>query len=312
LRLLLRPDLGGCVAGFWCDGVPLMRSVEDPAALDSVRQSGGFPMLPYGNRIANACFDWQGQTFELRRNFGDHPHAVHGVGWQRAWTVDKLTAAPQAESGAEPEAEARTKAGTESGAENFAEVCAGQPAQRCRLRLVHHPDADWPFAFEAEQTFDLTCDALHWTLSLRNTDTRPQPVGLGWHPYFMRGAGNRLQLQLARRWQSGPTQLPLTPEPVASLDAEAEALCPLDHGFDGWDGCARLTVAGHRLLLESAPNHVVVYVPEGRDIFCVEPMTHLADAIHRADPAAFGLCALAPGKTASLSAHLTVQRPAGD
>ena len=23
----------------------------------------------------------------LARNFGDHPHSIHGVGWQRAWRV---------------------------------------------------------------------------------------------------------------------------------------------------------------------------------------------------------------------------------
>ena len=41
LRLVLRPDLGGCIAGLWRSGEPVLRSTE-PAALQSVHDAAVF------------------------------------------------------------------------------------------------------------------------------------------------------------------------------------------------------------------------------------------------------------------------------
>ena len=79
LRCELRPDLGGCVAGLWQDGQPVLRST--PARdLASSRQSGCYPLVPFSNRIGHAALVWQGTQHPLVRNNGDEPHAIHGVG----------------------------------------------------------------------------------------------------------------------------------------------------------------------------------------------------------------------------------------
>ncbi len=46
LRLALRPDLGGAIAGFWHDTTPVMRSCE-PGDLKASRPSACFTMVPY-------------------------------------------------------------------------------------------------------------------------------------------------------------------------------------------------------------------------------------------------------------------------
>ena len=40
----------------------------------------------------------------------------------------------------------------------------------------------------------------------------------------------------------------------------------------------------------------MVYTPQNKDYFCVEPVSHVSNAIHMADPAAHGLRTLAPGE----------------
>ena len=45
LRLALRPDLGGCVAGLWHRDTPILRSAE-PADLAAPRSSACFALLP--------------------------------------------------------------------------------------------------------------------------------------------------------------------------------------------------------------------------------------------------------------------------
>ena len=46
LRLALRPDLGGSIAGLWHRHLPVLRCTE-PAELAGARLSGCFPLLPY-------------------------------------------------------------------------------------------------------------------------------------------------------------------------------------------------------------------------------------------------------------------------
>ena len=86
LRLALRPDLGGCIAGFWHRDLAVLRSTE-PALLSASRPSASFPLLPYSNRLGYRKFRWKGRDYTTQPNFADNPHSVHGVGWLRPWEI---------------------------------------------------------------------------------------------------------------------------------------------------------------------------------------------------------------------------------
>ena len=49
--------------------------------------------------------------------------------------------------------------------------------------------------------------------------------------------------------------------------------------------------------LTSSLPYLVVYTPHAKDYFCVEPVSHVRNAIHMADPAHHGLLTLEPGQT---------------
>ena len=55
LRLALRADLGGCIAGFWHRDTPIMRGAE-PVALTHERDAGSYALVPYSNRIGYKRF----------------------------------------------------------------------------------------------------------------------------------------------------------------------------------------------------------------------------------------------------------------
>lgn len=258
LRLALRPDLGGCVAGFWLGELPVLRS-GDPAALASSRLAGSYPLLPYSNRLGHRHFRWLGKEYTTQANYDDNPHSVHGMGWQRPWTVES------------------------------------QRADDAVLHLVHAGDADWPFPFEARQAFALTPGGLNMGLSFTNTAAHPVPVGLGWHPYFPKRPRSRLHVELTDRWESDPgTQLPTRRVPQPGIDGDVAHL-DFDHCFEGWQGAARLRDERLRVQITSSLDRMVVYTPKTRDYYCVEPVSHVSNAIHMADPAAHGLRTLQPG-----------------
>ena len=76
----------------------------------------------------------------------------------------------------------------------------------------------------------------------------------------------------------------------------------LDNCFTGWDGRAEIDWAteGPGLVIEAgAPfRHLIVYTPQDHDYFCVEPVSHLTDAINRLDERTdHGMSILNPGET---------------
>ncbi len=259
LRLALRPDLGGCIAGLWHRETPILRSVE-PVELATAWPSGCYPLVPYSNRIGYARFRWKGHDFTTRPNYGESPHSIHGVGWMRPW---------------------------ERVSSSAVEVV---------LRYRHAADADWPFAFEASQYFTLTPQSLHVEMVVTNLAEVAQPVGLGWHPYFPKRARSRLHIELAERWDGDATGLPVRKVAQPGIDAGVAHLA-FDNCFDGWHGAARIRDERFSLQLSSSLDRLVVYTPPAKDYFCVEPVSHVSNAIHMADPLAHGLRSLAPGES---------------
>ncbi|MBL8325913.1 MAG: aldose 1-epimerase [Rubrivivax sp.] len=258
LRLALRADLGGCIAGMWRDTLPVLRSTE-PGALTGSRQSACYPLVPYSNRLGYRRFRWQGRDYTTQPNFDDNPHSVHGVAWQRPWEV----------------------------------VQAG-PA-RAALRYRHAGDAHWPFDFQVEQTFELTAEALEVRLHFHNTAALAQPVGLGWHPYFPKRTRSRLHIELAERWDPDASGLPVRRVPQPGIDADVAHL-EFDNCFSGWRGAARIRDERLSMRLTSSLPHLVVFTPQARPYYCVEPVSHVSNAIHMADPAAHGLASVEPGR----------------
>jgi len=259
LRLALRPDLGGCIAGLWHRETPILRSVE-PVELATAWPSGCYPLVPYSNRIGYARFRWKGHDFTTRPNFGESPHSIHGVGWMRPW---------------------------ERVSSSAVEVV---------LRYRHAADADWPFAFEATQYFNLTPQSLHVEMVVTNLAEVAQPVGLGWHPYFPKRARSRLHIELAERWDGDATGLPVRKVAQPGIDAGVAHLA-FDNCFDGWHGAARIRDERFSLQLSSSLDRLVVYTPPEKEYFCVEPVSHVSNAIHMADPLAHGLRSVEPGES---------------
>jgi aldose 1-epimerase len=259
LRLALRPDLGGCIAGLWHRYTPILRSSE-PAALTASRQSGSYPLVPYSNRLGYRHFRWKGREYTTQPNFEDNPHSLHGVGWLRPWEI------------------------------------VSSSTVEVVLRHRHTADADWPFDYEVSQYFTLTPQSLQVQMVFTNTASVAQPVGMGWHPYFPKRARSRLHIELSDRWDSDATQLPVRKVAQPGIDSDIAHL-DFDNCFEGWAGPARIRDEKFSLQLSSSLPYLVVFTPQDKPYFCVEPVSHVSNAIHMADPAAHGLRTLQPGET---------------
>ncbi len=274
LRLVLDPETGGAIAGFNYRGIELLRPVADQRlGAQHGRAVAGYPLIPFANRVGGGRFSFGGQAFQLARNFGEDPNTIHGNAWMHPWMVAE--AAPQ----------------------------------QARLTLDFSPEgglaAQWPFAYRAEQAFTLSDDALRIELSVRNSDTRPFPAGIGLHPYVARTPEATLRFQADSVWTTGPDGLPAEREAVrgqAEFDDERSlGTAAIDSCYAGWGGLAvvRLPEDGVSVVLSSSPpmDHLQLYTPPGRNYIGLEPVSNMPDAINRIDDVADqGLVVLQPGQ----------------
>lgn len=84
---VLVPDRGGAIAALRFEDTDIFRPAPENAR--DPLDMACFPLVPYANRIAHGRFGWKGATHSLPRNFGDHPHCLHGLGWQRPWRIEE-------------------------------------------------------------------------------------------------------------------------------------------------------------------------------------------------------------------------------
>lgn len=283
LECVVCPHIGGSIARLtlWDGGKPLHLFRPAPAeALDrgSAIDMGCFPLVPFSNRIAAGRFQFNGTNVSLPLNQPPCPHTIHGHAWATPWRIDE------------------------------------QDDHAVTLAYRHAADA-WPWSYSASQSVVLGPDRLDIRLDLVNEGDSPMPAGFGLHPYLPKPPGTRLTAGVGSVWLGDAT---LLPRERASLPGHWDlraGLCMdrvvVDNDFAGWDGCAVVDWPGRRrrLIVDADPafTHLVVYAPEGGDYLCVEPVTHMTDAVNHADEPDAGLRTLSPGQRLTGSVRFQVQ-----
>jgi aldose 1-epimerase len=277
LRCEITPGLGGAIAGLWLGDTPVLRSTPGKD-LVSARQAASYPLIPFSNRVGHAKLQWNGTDHPLVQTWADEPHAIHGVGWLRPWTV--LESSPQ-----------------------FA-----------LLSYEHKPDSFWPFAFDASQAYKLTEHELALTLSITNQSDQAAPVGLGWHPYFVKRPGCRIAFEATGRWEMNAEKLPTHRLPSSGIHTEGDFL-DVDHCFDGWNGVVHLRDDVLHTRISANLSRLVVFTTPTLDAVAIEPVSHVNNAINlmRSSGATaedMGVCVLQPGESMSAEMSITVERTA--
>jgi aldose 1-epimerase len=261
--LHIDPALGGALLGWRWGSHEILRPMPEAShRAGLVEHSSSWPLVPWSNRIAGGRFTWLGREHQLPTSPQD-PHAIHGIGWRRAWIP-----------------------------------IAGEPGSpteaSVRLVMTHTADDSWPFAFRAEQHIALTEHEERVTLELRlsvtNLDARLMPAGLGAHPYFARHAGTELCFRTHSAWEHDeqrlPTRLVPTPPELDFTQARSVHHAPFDRAFVGWERPALLIdrERGYQVRIDADPlfSRLIVYVPPDADYLAIEPVSHDTNAINAA------------------------------
>ena len=230
-------------------------------------KAGCYPLVPFSNRIAEGRFSWAGRSAALPIHPGE-AHALHGGAHRAAWRLVRHDAAS-----------------------------ATMAYRHAR------GDQGWPWSFEVEQDVRLGDGALALTLRITNTGEVEMPCGLGFHPYFPSRFAHRIRFAARTVWAPDADFLGTPPRAVPAAEDYATPRpledVELTQYYGAWNGQAVLQGAdGAAIRLEAdAPlRHLVLHRPAGRGYFCVEPVSHVANAAHlQATRADTGWQVLPPG-----------------
>lgn len=273
---------GGLLLGFWRDvgigKVPLLR----PSQSDDANALGSscYPLVPFGNRVKDNRFSFDGNDYQFRPNTGWDKHYLHGEGWQAAWSLGRQT------------------------------------PTSVEMSFTHRGGAT-PYEYRAHQHFALSEEGLTMTLTVENRGERAMPFGLGWHPYFPMTPNTTLLAPARKFWTEVEGWLPGEQTEIpADLDFSSPAKLPhrwVNNGFEDWSGEAFIVWpewhTSLHLTADAIFKHAFVFVSDTtfdpdfkRDYFCFEPMTHLANGHNLPDLGE--LKVLQPGEILSGSMRL--------
>tara|TARA_R110002072_G_scaffold42064_10_gene117962 strand:- start:112557 stop:113504 length:948 start_codon:yes stop_codon:yes gene_type:complete len=270
IRLAVNPRLGGSITGLMVKDqhtsrwTPVLRTMSPHA--DSPSDAGSFVMAPWTNRIKDAVFKHDGQTYTLRSNNSDGS-AIHGYARDAPWKItdrSPITARLVLDS------------------------------RTCEPELINYP-----FHFGAVQRFEISPDAVEIELSITNLDAHPIPVGCGHHPYIHRHLFSddddlRIKLDVDGRYPTAgciPTGEPISDDVCTALGKGEPIGNPgLDDVFSGFGGQATFdwNASNTRMTMSCSSNlnHVVIYTPRdesgsANEFVCVEPVTMVNNGFNR-------------------------------
>jgi len=264
----LAPGLGGTILSLEKAGRAIFRPSPEDAS--DILDTACFPLVPYANRIADGRFTFGGREIMLPVLPRFAPHALHGDGWLRAWSVEQG-------------GDGSVTLGLKGGGDH------------------------WPWPWTATQTITLSEQGLRIDLSMTNDATEPAPAGLGLHPYFHRSADMALRLASSGVWLTDAREIPSRLAPPGDIADWTSGLTVsqapfVDHAYAGWDGRAVLCDASGDIVMTASDTcrWTQVYAPPGEHFVCVEPVTHRPDAVHAPVDEDPGLVVLRPGEALSI------------
>jgi aldose 1-epimerase len=270
-RATLLPAQGGAMARLDCDGRDVLLPLPEGADPNNT-WAGAFLMLPWTNRLDEGRLPYPGGAHRFPWNRVEERTALHGLSREHPWDV----------------AEAASD----------------------RAVLVQRCDAQGqPYRYGARMEVTLG-EGFSLSLSVTNEGLDGMPFGTGWHPFFARPAGTRLQFHATRALTRDSRNLPAEAVPGDGVSGGEEAFAGLDTHFTGWDGMVRLALGDAAYTLRAAEawsRNLQVFAPMGAGVICVEPVSHVPDVANRPRFAPLGdMRHLAGGET--LTGSVTLHR----
>jgi len=173
-------EVGATLRSFRAKGDPIIWEFPESEIASCGR---GQVLAPWPNRIEDGSYHFAGVAGQAALDEPERSNAIHGIVRWMAWSVEERSDA------------------------------------RAVLSCVIHPQPAYPFRLHLELEYALRDGGLEVSCGATNTGPGPAPFGVGFHPYFVPGAGGvdeaEIRLKAERRLTLDARGLPTGDQPVA-------------------------------------------------------------------------------------------------
>ncbi len=239
-----------------------------------------FPMIPFCGRIRGGSFVYFGITRKMAKNHMGIIDPIHGDGWKSTWKVQS------------------------------------QQDDKVVLTLKHNKNnGGFPFSYNAELIYSLQKTRLEIEMKITNPGHLPMPCGMGIHPFFVKTKDVELDFATQMVWSNESD--PIFDKPYETPSTwQFQGGRPLknavfDTCFDGFDGKASILYPDTGITVNiEADNqfkHIVLYVPRGKNFFCLEPASNAINAFNLAANGIIGTGMKSIGPEQSMCGKLALE-----
>jgi len=210
-------------------------------------------LFPFANRIKDGAYTFRGNNYNFNINHKEEHNALHGLVFNKTFKIIDQ------------------KADTSS-ASVILEYNEDQHSQ------------GFPYTFSIQLTYTFTANTLRLSIAVNNTDSKPFPFTIGWHPYFASDNlyDSTVHFKSDEKIDIGDRNITNgieAIEPINTFQIKDQKLddCWILKGHD-----IHFKTPQYQFTIASsvAPNFLQLFTPPKANIIAIEPTTGVSDSFN--------------------------------
>jgi aldose 1-epimerase len=258
-------DQGGRLQELKFDDIFL---IKEQANFDYTSSYASSILFPFANRIQAGKYSFQEKEYQFDCNESGK-NALHGL------VFDK----------------------------KFELIEKQENADNCSVTIGYIEENEskgFPYTYQVYVTYTLTEKDISLSMKIINTDSKPYPFTLGWHPYFISDDLSKSSLNFKSDKQIAFDENLITKEIVDYKGAELFEIKDqqLDDSFILNSNKIGFKTPTYQMEIttNTDDNYLQMYTPEGLSVIAIEPMTGVSDSFNNQ----IGLQVLKPNESYSV------------
>lgn len=250
--------------------------IQDLAPLTYSDTYASAILFPFANRIKDGAYTFNQAEYQLEVNQKEENNAIHGLVYNKTFKLLKQKAR-----------------------ENEASITLGYDEA--------NESVGFPYTYSIKLEYTLTKDTLKLNVWVKNTDSKPFPFTLGWHPYFISKDlyqsslkfGSNKKLVLGERMITTGVEDFINEDELEIKDKQLDDCFILNTDkieFNTPDYMLEMIASSNQIFLQT-------YTPARANTIAIEPTTGVSDSFNNK----IGLQVLDPGKSYSLDWEVKIK-----
>lgn len=265
-------DQGGRLSELLLKGEQLLADFDHSTYKDNYASSVLFPFV---NRVKNGKYSFGGVDYQLACNDVALNNALHGLVYDKQFTLSDSTATSDSAS----------------------------------VTLIYEAAGDcpgFPFAYRIALTYTVSDEIFSLKVEVTNTGNESFPYGIGWHPYFLTPDlfNSNLVFECKEQFKVDHQQIPDGTTPFTEAMPFQIGDSKLDDGYILENNQIAINTPNYKLVIESSSpeTYLQVYTPDVLNVIAVEPQTAAPDCLNNE----MGLEILDPGHNTEVCWNLRI------